>query len=217
MTESPTQKRLAMAGALLFLVGMVTGLWSAATLTGKVKVGIPHLALAAHLNGLLGGLWLIAVAWTFQFLRYGEKGLQRLAFGVAVPAWANLIVTLIASFLGVSGLDYTGQRANDIVAVLLQTSVVLPTLIASGFWVYGFGGRRGVAKPTTALANASPHSTMIGPSDNFNAQWRGGGKPPSSPRDCLTCPLLPSLECLSILNSQSPPPSSWSGRAACPR
>ena len=142
MSQSPTQKRLAMAGALLFLVGMLTGLWSAAALTGKVKVGIPHLALAAHLNGLLGGLWLIAVASTFQFLRYSERGLRRLAFAVAVPAWANLIVTLMASFLGVNGLEYTGQRANDIVAVLLQTTVVLPTLIASGFWVYGFSETR---------------------------------------------------------------------------
>ena len=142
MSQNLTQKRLAMAGALLFLVGMLTGLWSAVALTGKVKVGIPHLALAAHLNGLLGGLWLIAVAWTFQFLSYGEKGLTRLAVAVAVPAWANLIVTLIASFLGVNGLEYTGQRANDLVAILLQTSVVLPTLIASAFWVYGFGGKR---------------------------------------------------------------------------
>ena len=142
MSENLIQKRLAMAGALLFFVGMLTGLWSAAALTGKVKVGIPHLALAAHLNGLLGGLWLIAVAWTFQFLRYGERGLRRLAFAVAVPAWANLVVTLCASVLGVNGLEYTGQRANDIVAILLQASVVLPTLIASGFWVYGFGGRK---------------------------------------------------------------------------
>jgi len=142
MTESLTQKRLATAGALLFFVGMITGLFAAAALTGKVKVGEPHLALAAHLNGLLGGLWMIAVAWSFHFLRYGEKGLRRLAFGVAVPAWANLIVTLIASFAGVKGLEYNGQRANDVVAFLLQTSVVLPTLIASGFWVYGFFGKR---------------------------------------------------------------------------
>ena len=142
MSQDSTQKRLAMAGALLFLVGMITGLWAAAALTGKVKVGIPHLALATHLNGLLGGLWLIAVAWTFQFLRYGERGLRRLAFAVAVPAWANLIVTLMASFLGVNGLEYTGHSGNDVIAVLLQTLVVLPTLIASGFWVYGFCGKR---------------------------------------------------------------------------
>ncbi len=143
MNETATQKRLAMAGALLFLVGMVTGVFAAAALTGKVKVGNAHLALASHLNGLLGGLWLIAVAWTFRFLHYGARGLRRLTLAIAIPAWANWLVTLIASFLGVTGLEYTGQRSNDIVAFLLQTCVVLPTLIACGFWAWGFRGGAG--------------------------------------------------------------------------
>jgi hypothetical protein len=44
------RKRLAMTGVLLYFVGMVTGLWAAAALTGSVVVGIPRLALIAHLN-----------------------------------------------------------------------------------------------------------------------------------------------------------------------
>ncbi len=51
-------------------------------------------------------------------------------------------VTLIASFLGVNGLTYTGNRANDIIALLLQALVVVPTLIACAFWVWGFRERR---------------------------------------------------------------------------
>ncbi len=142
MIENPLRKRLAGAGALLFFIGMVTGIWSAAALTGKVVVGMPRLALAAHLNGLLGGLWLLAVAWSFEFLHYGERGLRRLALGVTVPAYANWLVTLVASFIGVNGLDYTGHRANDIIAFLLQALVVLPTLIASAFWAWGFRAKR---------------------------------------------------------------------------
>jgi (hydroxyamino)benzene mutase len=136
--DSPIRKRLAFAGALLFFVGMITGLWSAAALTGTVVVGIPRLALIAHLNALLGGLWLLAVAWSFEFLHYSEKGLRRLAIGVGIPAWSNWLVTLFASFMGVTGLKYTGARANDVIAFLLQALVVLPTLIACGFWVWGF-------------------------------------------------------------------------------
>jgi hydroxylaminobenzene mutase len=143
MIENQLRKRLAGAGALLFFIGMVTGIWSAAALTGKVVVGMPRMALAAHLNGLLGGLWLLAVAWSFEFLHYGARGLRRLALGVGVPAYANWLITLIASFIGVNGLDYTGQRANDIIAFLLQALVVLPTLIASAFWAWGFRGKRG--------------------------------------------------------------------------
>ncbi len=77
----------------------------------------------------------------FWFLHYDEKGLRRLAIVVALAAWANWLVTLIASFLGVNGLDYTGNRANDIIAFLLQSLVVLPTLVGSGFWAWGFKGK----------------------------------------------------------------------------
>ena len=136
--ETIIRKRLAAAGAILFAIGMVTGIWSAAALTGKVTVGMPRLALAAHLNGLLGGLWLVAVAWTFEFLSYDAKGLRRLAFAVAIPAWANWLVTLIASFFGVNGLEYTSNRTNNVIAFLLQTLVVIPTLIGAGLWAWGF-------------------------------------------------------------------------------
>lgn len=142
MNNNSIQKRLAMAGAILFLIGMVTGIVAAAALTGKVHAGIPHLALAAHLNALLGGLWMIAVAWTFEFLRYDEKGLRRLAIGVSIPAWSNWIVTLIAAFLGVRGLEYTSEKANNVIAVFLQLLVVVPTLIACAFWVWGFRAKK---------------------------------------------------------------------------
>ncbi|HVQ25628.1 MAG TPA: hypothetical protein VMV01_10635, partial [Planctomycetota bacterium] len=87
--------KLARHGAMLFFIGIVTGLWSAAVLTGKVQVAKPRLALAAHLNGVIGGLWLIGVAWTMEFLRYDEKKLNQLALLMMVPAWANWAVTLI--------------------------------------------------------------------------------------------------------------------------
>ena len=138
MTDSPIRKHLAMGGALLFFVGMLTGLWSAAALSGTVVVPLPRVALIAHLNALLGGLWLLAVAWSFEFLYYSDRGLRRLAIGVAIPAWSNWLVTLFASFLGVTGLTYTGNRVNDVIAFLLQALVVMPTLVACAFWVWGF-------------------------------------------------------------------------------
>jgi hypothetical protein len=143
MTElDQIRKRLAFNGALLFAIGMVTGFWLAAAVTKKFGIGdpvlTPQLARATHLNALFGGLWLIAAAWSFQFLHYGARGLRRLAFIIALPAWANWLVTLFASFFGVNGLEYTGRLTNDVIAFLLQTTVVLPTLIACGFWVWGF-------------------------------------------------------------------------------
>lgn len=119
-------------------MGLFTGLWSAAALTGKVTLAIPRLALAAHLNGLLGGLWLIAVSVTIPYLRYDDKQTKRLACLVIVPCWANLIVTFVASILGHNGLQYTGVVANDVTAFLLQATVVLPSLVGGVYWVRGF-------------------------------------------------------------------------------
>ena len=136
------RRRLAWAGAWLFAVGMVTGLWAAAVLTEKVTVSIPRLALAAHLNGLLGGLWLIAVASTLDMLRYGATGRLRLAWLVTVPAWGNWLITLIASVLGVTGLEYTRDTANNAIAALLHSLVVLPSLVGATAWAWGLGGRR---------------------------------------------------------------------------
>ena len=135
------RRGLARSGATLFFIGMLTGLWSAAALTGKVQVDIPRLALAAHLAALMGGLWQIAVAWTFDFLYYDERGLRRLALLTLIPAWGNWLITLIASFLGVRGLDYSPPLSNQVVAALLQIVVVLTGLAATGLWAYGFRKR----------------------------------------------------------------------------
>jgi len=128
-------------GAWLFAAGMATGLWTAAVLTETVKVPIPRLAVAAHLNGILGALWLIAVASTLDLLRYGEKGRARLAVLAAVAAWANWLITSVASVMGVRGLEYTGDPANNAVAALLQIFVVLPSLAAAAAWAWGLRSR----------------------------------------------------------------------------
>src|SRR5690348_15298844 len=113
---SEQRRRLAASGATLFFMGALTGLWSAAALTGKVVVPIPHLALAAHLNAVIGAVWQIAVALTLDFLWYGERGRARLCWLTAIPAWGNWLVTLVASFLGVRGIEFTGDARNNAIA-----------------------------------------------------------------------------------------------------
>lgn len=132
------QRKMAQCGVTLFLIGLITGIWSAAALTGKVFLPMPRLALAAHLNGLLGGLWLLAVAFTVPMLAYSERQARRLYCLVAVPAWGNWFITLVASWFGVNGLQYNLDMANNAIAFLLQTVVVLPSLVGSAYWLRGF-------------------------------------------------------------------------------
>jgi hypothetical protein len=130
------------AGAWLFAVGLLTGLWAGAVLTGKVHVAYPRLALGAHLTAMLGGLWLFAVAWSLDWLRYGPRGQRRLAWLIAISVWANWWLTLLASALGVRGLEYTREPINNVIAALLDLFVVVPALLGAFAWAWGFGGRR---------------------------------------------------------------------------
>jgi hypothetical protein len=136
------QHRVMRAGAWLFAIGLATGLWAAVVLTGKVVVAFPRLALAAHLNGILGGLWLVAVAVTLDRQRYGLTGRSRVALLVVLATWSNWLLTLIASALGVRGLEYTADARNNAIAGLLDFFVVLPALVAAFAWAWGFGGPR---------------------------------------------------------------------------
>ncbi len=138
------RQRVAEAGAWLFGVGLLTGVWAAVVLTEKVVVPIPRLALAAHLNGILGGLWLIAIAATLDRMRYGLPGRRRLGLVVIVATWANWLITLIASALGVRGLEYTADARNNAIAALLELVVVLPSVAGAFAWAWGF---RGPARP----------------------------------------------------------------------
>ncbi len=126
---------------VLLVISMLTGGYAGLALSGKVVILIPHLALAAHLNALLGCFWLLAFAFTLPMLSYSDRAKERLAWLQIIPNYGNWLVTLIASFLGVRGLEFTGNRANDSIAAALLAVVVAPALVGTCAWAWGFRGR----------------------------------------------------------------------------
>ena len=122
-------------------LGMATGLFVAAAMTGKVSAD-PHAALASHLNALLGCFWMVAIAYSMPMLRYGEVGMKRLVWIATIPNFSNWIVTALKAFLKVPGLDYVGEGKNDLIFGLLTAFVVIPTFLTAGAWVYGFFGKK---------------------------------------------------------------------------
>ncbi len=141
-TSSPFARDLTRNAAVLMALGLATGIFVSAAMTGKAPAD-PHAALASHLNALLGCFWMIGVAYSMPMLRYGEVGLKRLVWITTVPNFSNWLVTGIKSFLKVSGVDYVGEGKNDFIFGLLTTLVVIPSFVAVGAWVYGFFGKRG--------------------------------------------------------------------------
>lgn len=139
-TDTAVPRLLGGAAALLLFLGLLTGGYAAFAMTGQLPAD-PHAALAAHLNGLLGAFLLLGVAWSVPLLGYGDAGLRRLAWLFIVPSYANWLVTAVKAWLHVAGLGRTGEPANDAVFVVLNLTVVLPSLVAAAAWFEGF--RRG--------------------------------------------------------------------------
>ncbi|WP_239470102.1 hypothetical protein [Archangium violaceum] len=133
----PAARLMAHAAAWLILLGLLTGGYVAAAMTGKVPAD-PQAALASHLNALLGAFLLLGVAWTLPMLRYGPRGQHRLAWAFIVANFANWSVTAVKAWLRVAGVDAIGEPVNDAVFGVLTLFVVLPALGAAAAWVYGF-------------------------------------------------------------------------------
>ena len=135
------QRKTAAAGAVLLVLGFLTGVLLAQAMTHHIDADL-HQILAAHFIAVLGCLWLVAVALTLPMLRYGDTGKRRLVLVTAIPAYGNWGVTAVKSFFHVNGVGLTGDRANDVVFAALGALVVIPSFVAAGAWAYGLLGTR---------------------------------------------------------------------------
>jgi hydroxylaminobenzene mutase len=142
MTDDRHGRRLLAAGAILFLLGLVSGLVVPATTN-------PRMGLAAHLEGVMNGTFLIAVGavWARLVLSAGLRNatLALLLYGT----YANwLFITLAAAFgtsetTPIAGAGFAGAPwQEDLVTVGLVT-VAIAMLAATGLLALGF-----VRRPT---------------------------------------------------------------------
>ncbi len=74
-------QRLALHAALLMFTGLLTGIAVSFAMLEQLPMDASML-LAAHLNGLLGGLWLCAVAWSLPLSRLQEGRINLMACGL---------------------------------------------------------------------------------------------------------------------------------------
>src|SRR4051794_28479385 len=108
----PASRVAARNAAVLLLVGLLTGGYVSFAMTGKVSAD-PHMALAAHLNCLLGAFWLLGLGWTLPMLRFEASAQGRLVWLTTVANFANWAVTVLKSLWKVSGVDAIGEAHND--------------------------------------------------------------------------------------------------------
>lgn len=131
------QRQLAIWGAVLLLLGLLTGFYISAAMGQRIDADV-HSTVAAHLNAFLGAFWIFGFAWTLPMLRYGPAGQRRLAVLVVVPNYANWLITGVKANLRVAGVDVGPSLANNAVLICLTVFVVIPSLVAAVAWIAGF-------------------------------------------------------------------------------
>ena len=144
------KRRILWHGMLLFLVGLLTGLVEQAFVN-------PHMGLAAHLEGVMNGTFLLALGAIWRELRLPPH-LEDAAFRTALyGTWANWGVTTLAALWGTAGMTpiaSAGRSARpwqEIVVTCGFVSVGIAMIAASALVLYGLGRR-----PEPLAASSSP-------------------------------------------------------------
>lgn len=144
-------RRLMWHGILLFLLGLLTGL-----VQNELKN--PRMGLAAHLEGLMNGTFLLALGAAWKEVRLSERA-ARAAYGTALfGAYANWAVSLVAATLGTSamtpiaGAGFNADAWQERLVAGGFIAVGVAMLVASSILLVGFRNEQteSGASPATA-------------------------------------------------------------------
>lgn len=131
------QRRLLWHGTLLFLLGLFTGL--AEPQFTNIRMG-----LAAHLEGVMNGTFLIAVGAAWPLVRLGPRSAGA-AFGLLLyGTYANWLVTTLAAVFGTAALSpisaagHTGAPWQETFITLGFASVGVAIIAAAVLLLVGF-------------------------------------------------------------------------------
>ena len=131
------QRRLMWHGMFLFLLGLLTGF-------AEAKFANVRMGLAAHLEGVMNGIFLLALgsAWTKLQL---SRRVERLAFWATLyGTYVNWIVTTLAAVFGtkalspLTGTSHGGQRWQETMVTAGFMSVGIAILVAALLLLWGF-------------------------------------------------------------------------------
>lgn len=138
--------RLLQAGFVLFLLGLLTGF--------SVPVAqIPRMALSSHLEGVMNGLFLIALGLCWKHLVLPSWA-ERTAFLSAITGtYANWAATLLSAFTGaaammpIAGGGSVGTPFYEMVVSGLLLFLSLAMILTCVLVLWGLQRRSGVPSP----------------------------------------------------------------------
>ena len=134
------KRRLIWHGMLLFLVGLLTGF-------AEQKFVNPRMGLAAHLEGVMNGTFLVALGAVWAEVKL-SPGLKAATFWITLyGAYVNWLTTALAAVLGTAALSpitaagHTGRAWQETLITLLFLSVGITTVLSAILILLGFRRR----------------------------------------------------------------------------
>ncbi|KES20147.1 MULTISPECIES: hypothetical protein [Pseudomonas] len=133
-------RRLLWHGLLLLLLGLLTGLVEA-------QLSNPRMALAAHLEGILNGLLLLALGAIWDEVALSRRWQGVTFCALLYGAYANWAFTLLAAVFGTAAMSpvtaagHSGEPWQELLVTLGFVSVGLAIIVAIGLLLWGLRGR----------------------------------------------------------------------------
>jgi hydroxylaminobenzene mutase len=138
--DAQISRRLKLLGMFLFLLGLITGFL-------MMNIKNPKMGLAAHMEGVMNGTFLIAVGLIWSELKLNDK-LKTAAYGTLIyGTFVNWFVTLLSAYFGtskmtpISGQGFVGTDLQENIVRVGYITVGLTMVFSIIVMTYGLRGK----------------------------------------------------------------------------
>ncbi|HEY4967215.1 MAG TPA: hypothetical protein VII28_12490 [Puia sp.] len=138
--DAQISRKLKLLGMFLFLLGLVTGFL-------MMNIKNPKMGLAAHMEGVMNGTFLIAVGLIWNELKL-SKNLKNAAYGTLIyGTFVNWFVTLLSAHFGtskmtpISGQGFVGTDLQENIVRVGYITVGLTMVFSVIVMTYGLRGK----------------------------------------------------------------------------
>ena len=132
-------RRLMWHGVFLFLLGLLAGFV-------EQKFSNPRMGLAAHLEGLMNGTFVLAVGGAWTAVRLPQRSIRLMFWTLLYGSYINLLVTALAATFGTAAMTpLTGATRpalgwQETLVTVGFISVGISMLVASALLLWGLSG-----------------------------------------------------------------------------
>ncbi len=138
--DAQISRKLKMLGMFLFLLGLITGFL-------MMNIKNPKMGLAAHLEGVMNGTFLIAVGLIWNELKLNVKLKTAMYRTLIYATFVNWLVTLLSAYWGtskmtpISGQGFVGTDMQENIIRIGFITVGITMLFSVIVMLYGLRGK----------------------------------------------------------------------------